>query len=197
MPIQHSRRWALWTASWLIGALALGACSTGAGGGSDERLVTSSQAVTNVDADQRGEPVVLSGSTLDQESLSTADFVGDPVVINIWGSWCAPCRKEAPDLQEAWEQLEPTGVHFVGLNVRDPDPAPAQAFVRSFGLTYPSIRDEDGSGILALRGAASPNAIPTTLILDEQGRIAVRVSGIVDTSTLVGLVDDLKAESGS
>ena len=146
--------------------------------------------MTIVPAEQRRSAPELAGETLDGAPLTTADFPGQLLVLNVWGSWCAPCRSEAPALVEAAAQLP--GVQFIGINTRDLNPAPAQAFVRAFDIPYPNIYDPDGSLLLALR-AVPPKAIPSTLVLDKQGRIAARVLGEVRASTLVGMVTDIAA----
>jgi len=135
----------------------------------------------------RAQPVSLAGTTLEGSRLDVASYRGKIVVLNVWGSWCPPCHKEAPDLQAASEELAPRGVTFVGIDTRDPDPAPARAFQRSYGISYPSLID-DGGLLLALRGTVSANAIPSTLVLDGQGRIAARISGAVTRTTLTTVV---------
>jgi thiol-disulfide isomerase/thioredoxin len=162
------------------------------GGGSGNSFVAGDGAVTIVATKDRGEPVNLSGKTIEGERLDVVTFRGQPVVVNVWGSWCAPCRKEAPDLQAAYTQLKPSGVAFLGIDTRDDDPAQAKAFQDNFGITYPSIVDSAGTVLLNLRGVVAPRAVPTTLVLDEQGRVAARVSGPVTTATLVGLVKDTR-----
>ena len=114
---------------------------------------------------------------------------GQVIVLNVWGSWCPPCRHEAPQLVEAATKLKGVA-QFVGLNTRDLDQAQAEAFVRTSKMPYPNIYDPDGSLLLALR-AVPPKAIPSTLVLDKQGRIAARVLGEVRASTLVGMVTDI------
>lgn len=176
-------------------ALVLAGCSTGgvaagAGAGSGLSFVSGDGAVTRVPPDRRGEPVSLVGSTLDGGRLDLATLRGKPLVLNIWGSWCAPCRKEAPELQAAYRQLQP-GASFVGINSKD-SPAAALAFQRRFGVGYPSVVDTGGL-LLQLRGAIGPISYPTTLVLDGRGRIAARVSGAVTTATVTGLVGDVAA----
>ncbi|WP_233153263.1 TlpA disulfide reductase family protein [Kineosporia sp. R_H_3] len=161
----------------------LGACgSSGAAGGSDGP-------VTIVPPAARAEPVDLSGKTLDSASLDIAEFRGDVVVLNVWGSWCPPCRKEAPELERAYRSLRPRGVQFLGIDTRD-NAAAASAFVVRFGITYPSLVD-DGTLLLAFRGAVPAAAVPTTLVLDRAGRIAARVVGGTDATTVEGLVGDV------
>ena len=169
-----------------------GGSGSGTSGGSGNSFVAGDGTVTIVPAAKRQEPVRMSGRTIDGAVLDIASYRGHPVVVNVWGSWCGPCRKEAPALQAAYTQLKPSGVAFLGVDTRDDDPAQSKAFESSFGITYPSIVDDGGSVLLNLRGVVTPNAVPTTLVIDEQGRVAARVSGPVDTATLVGLVHDTR-----
>jgi thiol-disulfide isomerase/thioredoxin len=174
-------------------ALVLAGCSgSGSSGGSGTSYVAGDGTVTIVKAGERQQPVNLSGVTLDGARVDLATYRGHPVVVNVWGSWCGPCRKEAPALQQAYTQLRSSGVTFIGIDTRDDDPAQARAFESGFGITYPSIVDDGGAVLLSLRGVVAPSAVPTTLIIDEQGRVAARVSGAVDTATLVGLVHDTR-----
>lgn len=142
-------------------------------------------------ADRKALPPVA-GTSLDGRPVSTTDDAGKVVVVNVWGSWCAPCRHEAPALQAASEATKGTA-RFVGINSRDNDPAQAKAFVRAHGITYPSIYDPSGSALLTFAGTLPPSAIPSTLILDRQGRLAVRVLGEVSERTLVAMVHDVAA----
>ena len=135
----------------------------------------------------------VSGTGLDGEPLSTEDFRGKVLVVNVWGSWCAPCRAEAPALQRASEATRDRA-QFLGITTRDNDPAQARAFVRAFGIGYPSIYDPDGKALLVFAGTLPPSAIPSTLIIDEQGRLAARVLGEVSELTLVTMIDEVAAE---
>lgn len=182
----------------LIGAVALAAVLTGCTddssddpAGGNGAFVAGKGTITVLDPGSRGEPIGLVGTTLEGTRLDLATLRGTTVVLNVWGSWCPPCRKEAPDLEAAYAQLKSRGVEFVGLNVREEDPAQARAYQRTFGVTYPSLADEGGSLQLALRGAVAPNAIPSTLVLDGEGRIAARISGSTTKITLVGVVESV------
>ena len=130
--------------------------------------------------------LVLGGN----KTISTQDFRGKVVVINVWGSWCPPCRKEAPDLQAASVETKDVA-QFVGITSKDYDPAPAEAFVRSFKISYPSIYDPTGKVLLAFAGELPPSAIPSTMIIDRQGRLAVRVLSGVSKITLVDMINDV------
>jgi thiol-disulfide isomerase/thioredoxin len=159
--------------------------------GGDEGFVAGSGTVTVLRPAERPPAPPLSGRTLDGKPLGLGDLAGSTVVLNVWGSWCAPCRDEAPDLVKAYEQLRDEDVAFLGVNVREAGVASAKAFVRRFGVPYPSIYDSDGSELLGFRDTLPPDAIPSTLVIDERGRVAARVLGTVDTTTLVGLVHDV------
>ncbi len=182
----------------LIGVLSVGAlagCSADSGAGGGQRggvgfvAGEDGSTITRIEPDRREPPVDLSGQTLDGERLDIAGLRGAPVVVNVWGSWCSPCRKEAPDLEAAAQRLAVRDVSFVGINTRDEDRAQALAFQRTFEVSYPSLVDTGGALLLSLRGAVAPNAIPTTLVLDDQGRVAARITGATTEATLVGVVE--------
>jgi len=144
----------------------------------------------------RGAAVSLGGTTVDGKSWSTAaDAPGKVVVVNVWGSWCAPCVDETPHLQQVWQSYSIAGkpVAFVGIDIKE-SAATAAAFLKANSVTYPSLSDSGSGGqpMLALQGKAA--ATPSTLVLDRQGRIAARVLGATTVSTLTGLVDDVLAE---
>ncbi|MDO5678309.1 MAG: TlpA disulfide reductase family protein [Propionibacteriaceae bacterium] len=180
-------------AALVAAVLLLVGCSTDDAGGTkggSTGFVGGDGTFTIVPADQRVEAPTLAGTTLAGEELSTADFVGKPLIINVWGSWCAPCRAEAPHLVEAAEEFGST-VGFLGINTRD-TVAAAQAFERSFEITWDSLFDPDG--VLLLEFAQlPPKAIPSTVVLDEEGRVAARVLGEVTTSMLRGILEDVNA----
>ena len=160
--------------------------------GDQKGYVSGDGTVEKIAAADRGAPVDLHGTTLDGTAWSSVDQRGKVVVVNVWGSWCGPCVAEAGDLQKAWEDIQAAHqpVTFIGIDFRE-DTARGAAFVSARKVTYPSLTDESGVLILALQGKAP--TIPTTLVLDTQGRIAARVSGAVTTATLTGLVDDTVA----
>ena len=141
----------------------------------------------------RGEPVQLSGTTLTGDTLDVVDLRGRVVVLNVWGSWCVPCRKEAPTLARVSSDYASRGVQFVGVNVKD-NRAAAVAFEQRYGITYPSIEDRDSQAMLALSRYAPAQAVPVTLVLDREGRVASRVIGVVRETTLRALLDSAIAE---
>lgn len=141
----------------------------------------------------RGNAVEVAGATLTGDQLAVASLQGNVVVLNVWGSWCAPCRSEAPGLAKLSAEFADQNVKFVGINVKD-NVGAATAFERNFGITYPSISDSSGQAQLALSETVPPQAIPSTIVLDRQGRVAARVIGEVRESTLRALIATALAE---
>ena len=135
----------------------------------------------------------LSGTTLDGEPLAVADLRGEVVVLNFWASWCAPCRAEAPTLNEVAARTADQGVRFVGVNVKD-EKGPAQAFERTQEVAYPSLHDQPGRLLLQFRKVV-PQTPPTTLVLDREGRIAGYFAGEVRLTELLGPVEQIAAET--
>ena len=132
----------------------------------------------------------ISGPSLDGDgTLSSKGYPGKVVVINVWGSWCPPCRKEASELQAASEETAAVA-QFLGVTSRDLQTAAPRQFVREKKVTYPSIYDPSGQALLAFAGDLPPSAIPSTMVLDREGRLAVRVLGPVSKTTLVQMIND-------
>ena len=184
------------TSAALVAAvlLALAACSNGSAASvPDQGFVSGDGTVSQLPLGDRADPVRISGTSLDGEQVSLHDLRGQVVVLNVWGSWCAPCIAEAPALEAAYEQTKADGVAFLGINTKD-DAASARAHERRFDVTYPSIDDDGGRVLLSLRGKLPPLSVPSTVVLDRRGRVAARVIGPVDRSVLVGLVQDVVAE---
>lgn len=126
------------------------------------------------------------------ESISLIDFREKIVVLNVWASWCLPCRKEASALQAAWEEYRGRGVQFLGSNYQD-DRDAARAFVREFGITYPSVFDP--SGRLAVDYGFF--GLPSTFVIDGSQRIRFRFTGYLTASRLRAALDDLLLEDTS
>ncbi len=118
------------------------------------------------------------------------------MVLNVWASWCAPCRAEAGALEEVAIQFENQGVQFIGLNTRDSNAA-ARAFIRKFDVTYPSLVDTDGRIQLLFNDSLPPQAIPSTIVIDQKGRVAARALGVVTAATLRSMIEPLREESGT
>ncbi|KQX05332.1 MULTISPECIES: TlpA family protein disulfide reductase [unclassified Leifsonia] len=164
--------------------------------GSGKNYVAGDGTVTEIDVDDRGEAIDFSGTTQDGEAFDSTEHAGDVLVVNFWYAGCAPCRAEAADLESINQEFGDDGATFIGVNVRDQS-AQAQAFDEKYGVTYPSIMDlESGAVQLAFAGKVPANAVPTTLVLDKQGRVAARILGQLQSpSILETLVRDTLAES--
>ena len=149
----------------LVVVLLAGCSATGADeptrAGNQAGYVGAEKSVTIVPPDERKPAPEISGAVLGQEGkeISTADLTGKVVVLNVWGSWCGPCRAEAPALQKASEQTADVA-QFIGLNTRDADQGPPVAFNRSHQITYPSIWDPTGSVLVSLAGHAATQGHP-------------------------------------
>lgn len=143
-----------------------------------------------IPADER-EPLTIAGLDTDGSPLSSADHLGDVVVVNAWASWCAPCREELPLLTQAHESFLDEGVIFLGLNVLD-DPIGAAGLIAS--SPYPSIFDRDGA-LMATVPGVPPRSIPSTVVIDRQGRLAARIIGPVQPGQLEPLLAELAAEA--
>jgi len=174
--------------------LALTACTSLQGTG-DKGFVTGDGRIRTVAAADRTEPIELTGDDLDGKPLDIAAFRGKPVVVAVWGSWCGPCRGEAPDVVAAATELGDRA-QFVGINLRDSSTDNAKAFVRNFGVPYPSIYSPDGQAMLQFSGTLGPRTIPAFVVLDGDGRIAASIIGeLPSTQTLVDLVSDVEDTS--
>ena len=134
----------------------------------------------------------FSGTTLTGSRLSFSSYRGRVVVLNFWGSWCGPCREEAPALAVTARQYRQAGVAFLGVDVRD-DTASALAFAREFGISYPSVNDSSSQITLDFTAAVPIAGTPTTLVIDRTGHIAGAVFG---TATYQELTDILAKVTG-
>jgi thiol-disulfide isomerase/thioredoxin len=184
----------------LAAAAVLAGCATGtdavARGGEFEFVSPGGQTTIFYDPPaERGTAGEISGESLLEpgRTLSTADFAGKVVVLNLWGSWCGPCRSEADDLQRVAAATAGSGVALLGIDLRD-DRTAATDFLRDRGLTWPSIYDPPGRSLLGLRGYPR-NVIPSTIVLDRQHRVAaVFLTELLDTD-LLPVVQRIAAEA--
>jgi len=135
--------------------------------------------------EERSEPApMLEGPKLGGGRLSLADFDGKVIVVNLWASWCGPCRREQPELERVWREYRDRGVQFLGLNLRDQQAA-ALAFQDEFDVTYPSFYDDSSRLAFELRA----QVLPTTYVIDADGRIAFRLRGTTDGVLLRTVLD--------
>lgn len=182
-------------------AVGLAACTADDGGvsgqyraGENKGFIAGDGSFQEIPVAERGEQLSFTGTDIDGAAVSSADFAGQVLVLNFWFAGCAPCRVEAPLLQEVSEATAPDAA-FLGVNIYD-GPEQARSFETEFGITYPSllmVKDVDLK--LAFVSVTQISAAPTTLVLDKQGRVAARFLGAVsDESILRTIVQDLVAE---
>ena len=177
-------------------ALTLSACAQDSGATTDvvgQGYVSGDGSVRTWDADDRGDAATLTGTDYEGEAVDTGAWLGDVVVLNTWYAACAPCRAEAPDLVALANDRADDGVRVLGINTTD-EAGAAQAFQRRFEVPYPSIDDRSGEVVATLSGTVPLQAVPSTVVLDREGRVAARVIGLAEGSTLTALVGDVLAE---
>lgn len=157
--------------------------------GDGKNYIAGDGSVTEYAEGERGEPVEISGALFDGTAVSSADWDGQVTVLNFWYASCAPCREEAPDLVSLHDEYAPQGATFYGVNIRD-ERATAEAFERSFSIPYESFDDKDGGVLLDMTQYVPPTAVPTTIVLDREGRVSARILGLADRGTLKALIED-------
>ncbi|AWI30335.1 TlpA family protein disulfide reductase [Streptomyces sp. ICN441] len=202
MSLVRASRRTLITVGALAAALTLSACTGDAGGksggGGDTNFVAGTSGIVTVAEGKRTTAPRLSGKDLTGKPLDLADYKGKVVVLNLWGSWCAPCRAEAPYLAEVAEETKSKGVEFIGINTRDPQTGPALAFEKDYAVGYPSFHDPIGKLILKFpKGSLNPQAIPSTLVIDREGKIAARALTALDDKQLRSMIDPVVAEKAA
>jgi len=123
-------------------------------------------------ADRKKLPELTGESLLEPgKQIKLSEYAGKVVLVNIWGAWCGPCRSEAPELQKLYDERKDKGLQVLGVDVRDDIRSQPEDFMRDRSLTYPSIYDPGSRSLLALKGYPR-NAVPSTIILDKQHRVA-------------------------
>ena len=191
------RRAVLTTAGAAVAALLMSACSSGgtSGGGGDTNFVMGKDGISTAKEGERAAAPDLSGKTVNGGQLDIASYKGKVVVLNVWGSWCAPCRAEAPNFEKVYQDLKTKGVEFVGINTRDTSTQNAVAFEKQQGITYQSLYDPTGKLMLRFkRGTLNPQAVPSTLVLDREGRIAARSLAALSGDKLRKMIAPVLAE---
>ncbi|MFJ2744471.1 TlpA family protein disulfide reductase [Streptomyces sp. NPDC087440] len=194
-PARASRT-ALAVTAAAVGALVLSACggdgSTSSGGGGGTNFVAGKDNLDTVPKADRVAAPKLDGKTLQDEDFDSTSLKGKVVVVNVWGSWCPPCRAEAPTFAKVSKELKSKGVEFLGIDARDPQKDQALAFEKDAGIEYPSLYDPDGKLMLRFpKGSLNPQAIPSTIVLDKDGKIAGRSLAALSEKKLRKLIDPL------
>ena len=167
--------------------LTLTSCSGGGSSSTQESFVSGSGAVTLIKSPDRIQAPVLAGMTLSGTNYS--DGFGRVTVVNVWASWCAPCRAEIPTLIALSKKY--SEVTFIGILTRD-NPPTAEAFQRRFKIPYPTLIDD--AILLGFKGSLAANAIPSTVVIDRNGKVAGRISGEVTVAALSELIEKVSAE---
>ncbi|MER7401641.1 TlpA disulfide reductase family protein [Streptomyces sp. NPDC000070] len=191
------RRRAALTAGAAVAALLVTACGSGgtSGGGGNTNFVTGTDGTATVAKGERTPAPDLSGKTIAGKTLDVADYKGKVVVLNVWGSWCNPCRAEAKYFAKVSKEYAGKGVQFVGINTRDTNLKSAVAFEEDFGIPYPSLYDPTGKLMLRFeKGTLNPQTVPSTLVLDRDGKIAARSLSALSEERLLKMLKPVVAE---
>ncbi|MGD1222839.1 TlpA family protein disulfide reductase [Streptomyces krungchingensis] len=196
-PNRTRSRVALLAAGAAVAALVLSACTSGgtSGGAGNTNFVAGKNGVDTAAKGHRTAIPDLSGKTVDGKQLDVRDFKGKVVVLNVWGSWCGPCRAEAANFERVYQDTKDQGVQFVGINTRDSSTAPALAFEKEHGVSYPSLYDPTGKLMLRFKkGTLNPQLIPSTLVIDREGKVAARTLQALSEDNLRKMLDPVLAE---
>jgi thiol-disulfide isomerase/thioredoxin len=182
----------------LLAVLLVAGCSTGddavdVNNGGEFRFVAGTPDGEVIPQDERATAPQFSGALLGGGEFDSASLADSVAVLNFWGSWCAPCRVETPEFQEVYADVRDEGVEFLGLNVKETDQQFALAFVDRFGIEFPSLYDPRGEVALAFRDYPA-NAIPSTIVLDRQYRVAAVYTGEVAQDDLRRVLDRVLEE---
>ena len=156
--------------------------------GGNKNYIAGDGSVEEYAPENRRAPVTFSADLFDGTTVTEQDIIGSTTVLNFWYAACAPCRIEAPHLSELHQEYKDKGVKFFGVNVRDEE-GTAAAFERNFNIQYPSFEDRTAKMLLAMTDYVPPQAVPTTLVLDKEGRVSARILGVVEKSTLKALIE--------
>jgi peroxiredoxin len=183
----------------VLGAVLVAGCSTGSGAvdvnnGGEFRFVAGTPSGEVIPEDERGTAPEFSGTLLENgDRFHSSKLVDQVAVLNFWGSWCAPCRVETPEFSDVSRKYLTAGVQFLGIDVKETDKQFAQAFIDRYGISFPSLYDPRGEVALAFRGYPA-NAIPSTIVLDTEGRVAAVYTGSVSKEDLRTVVDRVLGE---
>jgi len=168
-------------------AVALSSCGGGGSSIAEESFVSGNGSVSYIKQSDRIAAPQLSGMTLSGKNYTFSG--GQVAVVNVWASWCAPCRAEAPTLKALSEKY--TDVAFIGILTRD-NLVNAEAFERRFAIPYPTLIDD--SVLIGFRKSLPANAIPSTVVIDKNGNVAARISGQVTVASLSEVIEKVSGE---
>jgi peroxiredoxin len=192
--LRAGRRTVLLAAAVLAGVLAVVLVSGwGGSGNSGVTDVDGSASAVVYSAGHRPAVPEFTGTTLTGSKLSFSAYRGKVVVLNFWGSWCVPCREEASTLSQVAAQYQPSGVSFLGVDVRD-TVASAEAFAHNFHITYPSVSDPSSVITLDFTAVVPIAGTPTTLVIDRTGHVAGAVFGTVTYPELTTILAKVTAK---
>jgi len=194
---RHAGRAAFGVAMAAAVLLSAAACDAGATAqqtatGNGSSFVSGSYGTTVYQPGSRPAAPQVTGTTLSGARFLLSADRGSVVVLNFWGSWCTPCRAEAPALGALSRHFSASDVRFVGVDIRD-NTANAEAFMRTFRISYPSLNDPNDAIALDFSGTVPPAGIPTTLVIDRSGRIAARIVGTASYNGLSALIAHVSA----
>jgi thiol-disulfide isomerase/thioredoxin len=179
----------------IVGAFAAVVLAAGCAGPARVDGPQASRFVTIVDAAKREIAPQIAGPGVDGRALSTSDYAGKVLVINLWGPWCQPSRAEAPVLRAVSDEYATRDVQFLGI-VNDASDDSSAAFNVKAGITYPHFSDQGGALEVAFNDSLPAAVVPTTWVIDREGRVAARiVDSDLAESTLTRVLDDILAES--
>lgn len=192
-------RAAMTAATVLVLAATLAACTNDPlseqyRAGDNKGFISGDFRVVELPPEERTAPIDFQASLDDGSAVTSDDYRGEILVVNFWYAACAPCRAEAPELAAAYAEYGPQGVAFLGVNLYD-SAETSLAFADTYGIEYPSaLTTVDSSIKLAFAEQTPLNAVPVTLVLDREGRVAARVIGqLPDSSVLTSLIEDALA----
>jgi peroxiredoxin len=175
----------------VLSVMLLAGCSSaddplsGFGGNGNQNYISGDGTELELSPAQRSEPVEFEGTTPDGETISSDDLAGQVFVVNFWYAGCPPCRAEAADLEATYQVFADRDVAFLGVNTYDDGPT-AEAFERTYGISYPTLLDAERNRVqLAFAGNVPPNAVPTTLVIDREGRVAARITGRIQAASIL------------
>jgi thiol-disulfide isomerase/thioredoxin len=180
----------------VLSGLLLSACATpnaSIQNSGEAGFISGDGTATFLKIEERNSAPELIALDFNGNSIDLKNYKNKVVVLNVWGSWCGPCRKEASELQELYLKNKDSGVEFIGINIRDSRVA-AEKFITNFGITYPNIFDRDGVKLLGFKDTLPANAIPSTVLIDKDGKVAARQLGPIERALIQGFISSLVDE---